>query len=496
VRAAFDETLDLHRAVCGGEANLASFAEALVAEAGTGVDGPPEHTERDEDEAWDVGALRDPDMRRRRRPYPEWMEATDSETRAQRCRGEDHPQAPPLRDVADLATDVFRLEQDAAATAARFANRDGDRSSWDQPDAMELQDHLLAAGSLDLAIERAMARLLAALQRARPWGLLDNPGGDAPDRDEAPSWATHMTQYAQERLGMSGSRARDLARVARRLRGFPVLEAGWTEGLLATDKLLVLLPLLGEGPIDASQEEDWLDHAQRVTIRRLRDEVRELRRQGAATRRRTDPPPAPMADEEWLRSLRRQPGRTLGRVERLARHLDEDPGLPRNLLRLALPYDLGLSLIAAINAASARRRTFSESSKRSESRAPHPGRPTPYWRGLMHLLLDYARTWDPPRDPGDPRSEHADIYERDGYRCSCPDCTSRANLQAHHVEHRSRGGSDVPSNLVTLCAYHHNHGVHDKGTLQVHGTAPENVRYTLGKGRHARTFQADQRVPG
>jgi hypothetical protein len=509
VRAAFDETLDLHRAVCGGEANLASFAEALVAEAGTGVDGPPERTERDEDEAWDKGALRDPDMRRRHRPYPEWMEETDAETRAQRCREEEHPAAPLLRDVAELETDVFRLERDASATAGRFSRPGEERSPWDHPDAMDLHDHLLAAGSLDLAIERTMARLLAALQRARPWGRSGVTGGEAPDRDEAPTWATHLTQYAQERLGMSGSRARDLARVARRLRRFPVLEAGWTEGLLATDKLLVLLPLLGEGPIDPSEEEVWLEHARHVTIRRLRDEVRELRRRGAPVRRRSDPPPAPMADEEWLRSLRRQPGRTLERVERLARHLDEDDAnMPRNLLRLVLPYELGLSLVAAMNAACARRRTFSEGSKppegteeteetkKTKETSRRSGQSAAYWRGLMHLLLDYARTWDPPRDPADPRSEHADIYERDGYRCTCPDCTSRANLQAHHLEYRSRGGSNAPSNLVTLCAYHHNHGVHDKGTLQVDGTAPGDVRYTLGKGRHARTFRADQRVPG
>jgi hypothetical protein len=494
VVAAFGETLDLHRAVCGSEATLTSFAEALVAEAGAGPEGPAEPTKRDSQDAWKDRLLRDPDGRPRRPPHPSWMDETDEETRAQRCRAEVCDETPPTRAVADLAADVFRLEAAAEAAATQCASQREDGSAWSPPDALELHDHLLAAGSLDLAVERAMARLLAALQRAQPWGSSGAACTSAPERDEGPTWAVNLAQYARERLGISASRARSLARVARRLGQFPILQEAWSRGIVSTDKVLILLPLLGNGPIDAKLEERWSEHAQHTTIRRLRDEVRELLRRSIPDRRRADAPPAPMPDDEWLSSLRRQPGRTVGRLERLGKHLDADPRPPRNVVRLALPHDLGLSLVAAINVASVREQTFSGEPSPPDRPPRTQTRPPAYWRGLMHLLLDYARTWDPPEDPKGTRPRHADIYERDGYRCACPDCTSRANLQAHHLRHRSQGGGDDPANLVTLCAYHHQRSIHETGTLEVRGSAPLGLRFTLGKDRHARTFESDRAV--
>ena len=44
---------------------------------------------------------------------------------------------------------------------------------------------------------------------------------------------------------------------------------------------------------------------------------------------------------------------------------------------------------------------------------------------------------------------------------------------------RSAGGSDHASNLTTLCAFHHQRGVHD-GTVTVSGCAPDALEFTLG----------------
>ena len=41
------------------------------------------------------------------------------------------------------------------------------------------------------------------------------------------------------------------------------------------------------------------------------------------------------------------------------------------------------------------------------------------------------------------------VYRRDGYRCAL--CDDTRGLQIHHVVHRSKGGSDRPQNLITLC---------------------------------------------
>ncbi|MEN8183566.1 MAG: HNH endonuclease, partial [Myxococcota bacterium] len=71
------------------------------------------------------------------------------------------------------------------------------------------------------------------------------------------------------------------------------------------------------------------------------------------------------------------------------------------------------------------------------------------------------------------------IFERDGWRCAVPGCTSYRNLQVHHVVFRSQGGDDEPENLITLCAWHHQRGVHG-GLVRITGRAPDRLRFELG----------------
>lgn len=47
------------------------------------------------------------------------------------------------------------------------------------------------------------------------------------------------------------------------------------------------------------------------------------------------------------------------------------------------------------------------------------------------------------------------VLDRDGYRCAVPGCDHDLWLELHHVVHRSRGGTNEPSNLVSLCSAHH-----------------------------------------
>ena len=60
-----------------------------------------------------------------------------------------------------------------------------------------------------------------------------------------------------------------------------------------------------------------------------------------------------------------------------------------------------------------------------------------------------------------------------------PGCSARRNLHAHHVVFRSQGGGDEPANLTTLCAFHHQRGVHG-GLLTVRGRAPHALTYEIG----------------
>ena len=51
------------------------------------------------------------------------------------------------------------------------------------------------------------------------------------------------------------------------------------------------------------------------------------------------------------------------------------------------------------------------------------------------------------------RKMHRQILERDAWRCQM--CGRMQRLQVHHLEIRSRCGSDSEENLITLCAECH-----------------------------------------
>jgi hypothetical protein len=96
--------------------------------------------------------------------------------------------------------------------------------------------------------------------------------------------------------------------------------------------------------------------------------------------------------------------------------------------------------------------------------------------GLERLLDHAIATWLALAQPGH------EVFERDRWRCTVPACTARRNLHSHHVWFRSQGGPDEPWNLTTLCAWHHQRGVHGGG-LRIWGRAPDGLRFELPVGR-------------
>lgn len=116
----------------------------------------------------------------------------------------------------------------------------------------------------------------------------------------------------------------------------------------------------------------------------------------------------------------------------------------------------------------------------------------PEWVGLLALIEDFVATWDDPRlspkRPADP------IYERGGWRCMAPGCTSRQNLEEHHVIYKSRGGSvkDL-SNRLCVCRYHHQQGEHgDLATCR--GEAPLGIVWRLGRAGIGGRFKNERKV--
>jgi len=90
---------------------------------------------------------------------------------------------------------------------------------------------------------------------------------------------------------------------------------------------------------------------------------------------------------------------------------------------------------------------------------------------IEFLVTNAFSTWRTPT----PLPAYGDIYLRDRFRCQSPTCTSR-NCTPHHIIFRSHGGTEDPSNLVTLCDVCHLELVHGHH-LTVTGQAPDQLQW-------------------
>jgi hypothetical protein len=93
--------------------------------------------------------------------------------------------------------------------------------------------------------------------------------------------------------------------------------------------------------------------------------------------------------------------------------------------------------------------------------------------GLERLLEHVRAQWQTEPRHRDP------IFERDGWRCMVPGCSSRKNLHDHHSVYRSRGGGNERDNRLAVCAWHHLRGIH-QNRVRVSGKAPDDLHWEIG----------------
>lgn len=252
---------------------------------------------------------------------------------------------------------------------------------------------------------------------------------------------------------MSASKARALLRIERVSDVCPELRAAFRTGRLSWAKAQCLVPLL-RLDLEGEWRARWVTWAEQVTVRRLEADVRRalLLRAGhhlAWQRCKFHPEraqdPIPEAEQQMC-----APEIDAEATERLVWRVPRDVawlfGAMRDAFRIRLQ------------------------SQSREGRAVSDGE-------AFAALLDHAlATWT----LRDPAAAHPDpVIGRDGYRCAVPGCSSRRNLQDHHIVFRSAGGSNEPGNRITLCAFHHHRCLHT-GRMRVRGRAPEHLVFELG----------------
>jgi len=252
-----------------------------------------------------------------------------------------------------------------------------------------------------------------------------------------------FSRYCRERLGLGARRAWLLIALERRLVMLPGIAGAYRSGALSWVKASALARVASE-----VSEHRWLRLAAAVTVRRLLEEVA-LAETGASPR---GPRGLDADGRVQLSTPTRGPAGTSPADIPAA---GQAPGTgqapeagPRTRIRFWAPHEV----------ASLWHEAFAICRHRA-------GRPLDDWECVLSITTSFLDTWRVRADAAWRRRYR--IFERDGWRCRVPGCTSRRNLQVHHIEFRSHGGTDDDANLVVLCATHHLQGIH-RGRVRCH----------------------------
>lgn len=268
-------------------------------------------------------------------------------------------------------------------------------------------------------------------------------------------------QFARECLGMSPRKARALVSLDRAGDRCPELRRAFRDGSLSWVQAQVVARLVTKGEAHNEGLDRWVVWAQSVTVRELEEAV-----ERAQLVRDTDP-------ARW-EALRDEPERFASVAvppvdERQVCSHSTGVEWPVRI-RLAAPGDVARLFRRALCAVRL-------AIERATGCLPSEGAA---FEAMICHALDAWQVEDPwLRERARRAKREYAVFDRDGWRCVVPGCTSRRSLQAHHIVFRSAGGSDNEENLTTLCAFHHLRGVHS-GRVRITGAAPDALCFELG----------------
>jgi hypothetical protein len=308
-------------------------------------------------------------------------------------------------------------------------------------------------------------------------------------------------EFAMRVLDESASTIRKRLGLARAQENSPALRRAAESGLVSRERLVRLAGLMQRDKLDECLVQQWGEHVSRITIKQLDDELRCIARRLHRSRHHK---PRPLSDAEWRESLRLVPGEARHRLLLAGLQVLGSGAVADEFLHLDGPADVVRDLRYSINrtrlqlvSCSQRleRATPAEAARlfpsiRLAQRCVSRRKPIPDWVCLLSLLEEFAEQWDNPRSM--PRRPTDSVLARDGWRCTAPGCTAR-EVEVHHIVYRSQGGSDDPSNLTSLCPFHHRMAVHG-GLAILTGRAPLELHWRIGHGDDAIEFIGERMV--
>jgi hypothetical protein len=338
----------------------------------------------------------------------------------------------------------------------------------DDLDAWDLDAHLRRLVRLRQSLAWRQGRLLAAVARLNLHHLLGFDTFDA---------------WGEDRLAMSPRRARYLVSLDRRLRDLPLLADAYRRGLVSWCQARLLIRV-----VRPPTQSRWIRYARQVTVRRLEDVIIDCEIRAA------NPPASPAPSSPAHVSAAPLPPVESSPTEAPPRHISAHPvPTPRHTSAppLATPRHTSTP---PLDPASMKPASFSLMSRRQisfwcpldvaslwdsalRSCRTAAGSHLEDWECFLLFVQAMRETWENQEDPHWRRRYR--IFERDGWRCKVPGCTSRSGLNEHHITFRSQQGTDDTANLVTLCVGHHQQGLHE-AHLRCFGSAPDALWWDLG----------------
>jgi hypothetical protein len=217
----------------------------------------------------------------------------------------------------------------------------------------------------------------------------------------------------------------------------------------------------------------------------------------------------PMSDAAWFASLCRVPGETRLRAIALGQGLlgrvTRNGPVTETTLSIYLNEDDAVAFLGCVEQARRMLLGGTETKLRpGEECQTFPSariaaeyvqrkQRVPDWVAILALLEDWLWTHDDPESMPDRQGWRERALAEAGFRCMAPGCTSRRNLQVHHIHYRGHQGGEEPWNLLVLCEFHHQQGEH--GTLaQFRGKAPLGVLCRIGDRGLSSRWRNERRI--
>ena len=284
-------------------------------------------------------------------------------------------------------------------------------------------------------------------------------------------------QYAAVELEFSRTRTGNFLQLARKLESLPRLKREMEEGNVGYTKALEVIKVASP-----ANEDQWVKEAKQKSRRDLRETVKRARKR--AKRKRTTNPKqgellagqqndAPMPVAATHRLTYELSTELLAHFENLVETIHKQGGAPAGSDRAVLLLEAMAPLAAQVESASI---TVHEGSPTSyQSTEPHTqihvhhcpecARSTiTTSRGPAELTAQefentscdarIAKDGQPNRSTIQPATRRR-VLSRDQHRCQAPGCPHTRFLEIHHIVPRSKGGTNLEENLITLCSACH-----------------------------------------